>query len=72
MTWTIMGSSTSTISTTVGKKSTAKDVLENFGIGKDSLSGTVAVITGGHSGDNSLCLLMIWWSLLQWCWQDIH
>jgi hypothetical protein len=54
-----MGSSTSTISTTVGKKSTAKDVLKNFGIGKDSLSGTVAVITGGHSGDNSLCLLMI-------------
>jgi hypothetical protein len=50
-----MGSSTSTI----GKKSTAKDVLENLGIGKDSLSGTVAVITGGHSGDNSLCLLMI-------------
>jgi hypothetical protein len=53
-----MGSSTSKIST-VGKKSTAKDVLKNFGIEKDSLSGTVAVITGGHSGDNSLCLLMI-------------
>ena len=48
-----MGSSTSTIST-LGKKSTAKDVLTNFGIGKDSLSGTVAVITGGHSGANTI------------------
>ena len=48
-----MGNSTSSANTVpLGKKSTTTDVLKTFGVGQDSLSGTVAIITGGHSGCN--------------------